>query len=228
MPHAGQPGGTDEQALAPEGGPRSTEPHDPLQLHRRAGPVEMELVRLDLRRQGRLADLRFRRAETLGQRVEEESGAELDQAGPELLEGLVLADVDLGPAVDAAGVERLLQAHQADAGAAVAGQDGPLDRRGAAPAGQEREVEVDERQSLEHRRPDELAEGDDHAEIGAGADHVGDGVGDREPELQGGRLHRAGRAIAAAASPGVGPADDQHDLVAAVHQGPQRRHGQRR
>ena len=37
-------------------------------------------------------------------------------------------------------------------------------------------MKVDERQPIEHRRLDQLAEGDDHAEVGAGADHVGDGV----------------------------------------------------
>ena len=55
--------------------------------------------------------------------------------------------------VDGPGVEPLLDLHQADARLAVAGQDGPLDRRRTAPAGQQREVQVHHRDLLEQPRP---------------------------------------------------------------------------
>ena len=97
------------------------------------------------------------------------------------------------------GVEAGLDRHDVDAGLRVAGEDRPLDRRGAAPARQQREVHVHEaeRQRFEQRGRQDLAERDDDAELRAGVAHLVDdlagalGRRDREPELLGRDLHRA-------------------------------------
>ena len=54
------------------------------------------------------------------------------------------------------------------AGLAVAGEDGVLDRRRAAPAGQQRGVDVDhaQRGERQHVGPEDVAVGDDDAEVG--------------------------------------------------------------
>ena len=64
------------------------------------------------------------------------------------------------------GVEPGFDAHEAHAGLGVAREDRPLDGRRAAPAGQEREVQVHEavRQRLEQRHGKQLPERDDDAE----------------------------------------------------------------
>ena len=102
------------------------------------------------------------------------------------------ADRALDAGVDGAGVESLLQRHQADAGDLVAGQDGPLHRRRAPPSGQQGEVEVDHGQRVEHVGLDQPAVGDHHAQLGADAEHVVDLVGDGQAQLEGRRLDRAG------------------------------------
>ena len=71
------------------------------------------------------------------QRVEQEVGAEVDEPGAELTGGFVVADLRGRPCVDRAGVEALLDLHDADAGLVVAGENGALDRGGAAPARQQ-------------------------------------------------------------------------------------------
>ena len=79
--------------------------------------------------------------------------------------GLVVADPGADGAEHRAGVEAGVDAHDADPGLGVAGEDGPLDRRRAAPAGQEREVQVDqaERHRGEDRFGQQLPERDDDA-----------------------------------------------------------------
>ena len=53
-----------------------------------------------------------------------------------------------------AGIEPLIHLHDRDAGHRIAGKDGALDRRGAAPSWQQRGMDVEAAQSrqLQHRR----------------------------------------------------------------------------
>ena len=68
-----------------------------------------------------------------------------------------------------AGVEPCVHLHDGDAGLAVAGEDGALDRRRAAPARQQRgmDVEAAEARRLEHRLRQDQAIGRDHRGIEA-------------------------------------------------------------
>ena len=92
------------------------------------------------------------RAQPVGQGADQHGGAQRDQLAPQLGRRLFRPDRHLLAAVDRTGVEALVDGHEADAGDGVAGQDGPLDRGRAPPAGQQREVDVDERQAVEHVR----------------------------------------------------------------------------
>ena len=103
----------------------------------------------------------------------------------------------------------------------VAGEDGPFHRRGAAPAGKQREVQVHHRHPLEDLGADELAEGHDDSELDVGVEHVGDAVGHRDPELERALLDRRRRQRAPAAAAAVGCRHDERHVVAGVVQRPQ-------
>ena len=194
-----------------------------VDLHGGGRPVDLELVRLDLRRVQGLAHLRRRCTEPVGQRAEEQPGTDLDEASPQLLERLVRTDVELRSAVDAARVEPLLHDHEIDAGALVAGEDRPLDGRRTAPAGQQGEVQVDHRHLGQHVRADQASEGHDHAEVHTGVEDVVDPIRHHQPQVERRRLDRRGVEPGAPASPLVGLGDDQRDLVARLDEGAQRR-----
>ena len=124
-----------------------------------------------------------------------------------------------------ARIEPLLHLHEADARLAVAGQDGALDGRRAAPARQEREVQVHHRDLLEQPRRDDAAVGHHDRELDAGRRQVVHVVGHGEPELGGRHLDRARRLLLAPAAPAVGARDAECDVVARRDQRAQRRHG---
>src|SRR3954452_14198165 len=96
--------------------------------------------------------------------------------------------------VDRAGVESLVDGHDAHTGLDVTGQDGPLHRRRASPPGQEREVDIDHWNSLEDVRLDELAEGDNDAELDRRIklEHIVDLAGDGNAGGGRGGANRAG------------------------------------
>ena len=77
---------------------------------------------------------------------QDEPGAQLREVALDVLAGLVRADRAPCPREDAAGVERLHDAHDRHAGLGVAGHHGPVDRRRAAPSRQQRRVHVDQAQ----------------------------------------------------------------------------------
>ncbi len=68
----------------------------------------------------------------------------VDESRVQLTCGLVRLDRYPGAREHRSGVETRLDPHEIDTGLEITGQDRPLDRRGAAPAGQEREVHVHE------------------------------------------------------------------------------------
>ena len=70
--------------------------------------------------------------------------------------------------VDGPGVEALVELHHAHAGLGVAREHGALDGCRAAPARQQREVQVHEAEArrVEQRLREELSERDDHPEVG--------------------------------------------------------------
>ncbi len=133
------------------------------------------------------------------------------------------ADRDAHDVEDGPGVEALLDLHQAHPRLAVAGEEGPLDRRRAAPARQQREVEVDHRHLGEHVGLDDLPEGDHDRQVDLGGEHVVDLVRHRDGELHRRRLDRAGRQRGAPAAALVDPRHHQRDLEAGVDECTQRR-----
>ena len=72
------------------------------------------------------------------------------------------------------GIEPGLHLHDGDAGFGIAGQDRALDRRRAAPARQQRGVDVDaaEARHVEHRLRQDQAVGGDHHDVGADRAHA--------------------------------------------------------
>ena len=92
------------------GGPRARArvagAHDPRQVLGRLLPVELELLDGELVGVGGLAGLRLRRrGGDARQRVDQEVGAERDEARPQLARGLVRSDRGALARVDRAGVE---------------------------------------------------------------------------------------------------------------------------
>ena len=82
-------------------------------------------------------------------------------------------------------------------------------------------MHVDHRDRVEHVLLDQSPEGDDDTELGRDGQDVVDVVADRDPELEGERLDRAGRGGAAATAAPVRLRDDEHDVVSRLVQRPQ-------
>ena len=89
------------------------------------------------------------------------------------------SDTDLGAGKDGAGIEPFFQLHETDPGLVVTGQDGALDRGGAPPPGQEREVNVHHRQLGQYFRLDYAPVSHHHAQLGTRSQDVGSLVHDR-------------------------------------------------
>ena len=120
--------------------PRRTRP---VELDGRAGPVELQVLGRIFFGVGGLALLGLGVAEA-GRQGPTSSSAPTSTSSsrsPAAVESRRIGH--LGPGVHPAGVEALGHLHEAHAGGGVAGQQRPLDRRRAPPAGQEGEVEVD-------------------------------------------------------------------------------------
>ncbi len=68
----------------------------------------------------------------------------------------------------AAGIQPFVHLHDGDAALRVTGQDGALDRRSAAPARQQRGVDIDTTQAggLKHRLWQQQAVGRNHHQVG--------------------------------------------------------------
>ena len=199
----------DLDPLRPEGAPGPSEADEPIELDRRPRPIDAQLCGIDLRRIHRLAVLRLRRSEPGRERVDEQLRTDRNQLGPQLGGSDPLPDRHDLPGEHTAGVEPVLDLHQAHSRLPVAGQQRPFDRCRTPPARQQREVEVDHRHLGEHVGSDQLTEGDDHAEVGAEPEYLVDLMVDGQTERERSRLHRARRERAAATAPLVAPGDDR-------------------
>ena len=117
-------------------------------LARRPVPVEAQVVAVELGGVGRLADLRLRRAPARRAARRRAARVPTSTRSARSASPVVVGrrSAPRRARSTGAGVEPLLQLHQAHAGDVVAGQQRPLDRRRAAPARQQREVQVDHRQ----------------------------------------------------------------------------------
>ena len=135
-------------------------------------PIEKAVGFFELRRVGgEGAVLRNARGVSLLQKIEgfEQAGrGEVGEAVVELTGGFVGADGELLGEEDVAGVEALVHIHHGDAGLVVAGEDGGVDRRGAAVARKERGVEIEaaEARGFEDALGEDLAVGGDDHEVG--------------------------------------------------------------
>ncbi len=133
------------------------------------------------------------------------------------------ADLLGDDAVDRAGVQALLDQEGGRAGDLVAGHHRVLDGRGAAPGGEQREVQVDPAvlRDLQGAGAQQGAVGDDRAAVGRELGEPGDEVGvarlrrleDLDPGLLGALGDGAGDELATAAGGGVGAGDHRDDLV---------------
>ena len=135
------------------------------------------------------------------------------------------------------GVQPFVHAHEGHAGRRVAGQQGVLDWRRAAPARQQRGVDVDAavRRQIEHVRPENLAEGGDDDDLrpplvqwrSGFLAAQRPGLVDGEARRGGGQLDRRRAQLPAAAGRLVGLADDADNHLRG-DQGLQNGHGKLR
>ena len=136
------------------------------------------------------------------------------------------------------GVQAFVHLHDGDAGLGVAGLDGALDGRGAAPARQERGVDVQaaEARRAQHLRGQEQAVGGHHHHVGARRPQPRLRVGiaqaarllDRPAAFARQLLDRALLQGAAAAGRLVDAREHQHDAVAGGGDRLERKGGERR
>jgi len=139
------------------------------------------------------------------------------------LAGLAGGDGDGPLGEDRAGIQPGIHAHDGDASLGVTGADGGLDRRGAAPARQQRGVDVDAAVGgqIQHVLAQDLPEGGNNDQVGLPACQMikrfrcaqSPGLKDRDAC----RLRHPfdGRGAQFAPAPGraVGLGDDAHDAV---------------
>jgi hypothetical protein len=143
-----------------------------LEIHRRPLPVELCFPLVDLRGVRHSAcGLRHRPgppAVQLLENVEERYATERGQLVVKRAGVVVRGDGELPLLVDRAGVEAFVHLHDGDPAQRVAGQERPLDRCGAAPARQERCMDVygSQARHRENRRRHEQSIGDDDEQLG--------------------------------------------------------------
>ncbi|MNY21101.1 hypothetical protein D3C86_1546230 [compost metagenome] len=170
--------------------------------------------------------------------VDEGLGPDLGEALREDIGRLVGADRGACLQEHGAGIQALLHLHGGDPGLGVAVQDGPLDRGGAAIAGQERGVDVDaaEGRQVQDRLRQDLAVGDDHDEVGGQGLERREGLlvaaqalrlVDRDPGFEGSLLDRGHGDLLAAPHRPIGLGEDGLDVVAGREEGLERGDGER-
>ena len=129
--------------------------HDAVELAAGRARIEPELLDVELVGVRRLAGLRRRRrGRDVGQLLDEQLRCRASTSRARSSPAVSSAPIGVATRrVHRARCRAGFEAHQAHAGLGVAGEDRPLDRRRAAPARQQREVQVHEaeRQRLEQR-----------------------------------------------------------------------------
>ena len=165
--------------LEPGAGDRRQPAHVVVHLLRRAREVDRRFALVDLGGIGH-AGGRLRHASQpavldLGQRAHHQACTALRKHIVELAGGHVRPDRHALLEADRPGVEALVHPHHRRRRLGVAGHDGALDRRRAAPAGQGRRVQVQAAfaRRVENRLRQDEAIGNDHGDIGVQA---GEGV----------------------------------------------------
>ena len=149
---------------------------------------------------------------------------------------LARADRDLAREHHRAGVEPGFHAHDADARPRVAGEDRARDRRCAAPARQQRSVDVEatEARHGEHLGRQQQAVGDDHHDVRREGGDRARGFSalqrrrlqHREPQRERALLHRARREMTPAPARAVGLRERGDDAMARRRNGVERRNGE--
>jgi FlaG/FlaF family flagellin (archaellin) len=135
-----------------------------------------------------------------------------------------------------AGIETFVHAHDGDAGLGVAGEDGAMDGGGAAPARQQRSMDVDaaEDRRIEEAFGQDMAVGDDDG--GIEVERLEDlrllfGLqgarrADRQTEFVGELMDGCSSLLLAATRGLGGPGVDADDIVTGFGQGTEGRHGE--
>ena len=184
------------------------------ELLRRPREVELAIGGRDLLGVGH-AVLGLRLEVRVGEDAVEQPRGDLRRALEDGARVVVGAELERLLRRDRPRVELGRRAVDRDAGARVAGHQRALDRRGAAPARQQRRVHVEPERPREQRLRDQQAVRGDDDRVGRDLDAVveprGLRDGDAEPLgdlLRGGRLQRA-----AAPARLVGPRQQQRDVV---------------
>ena len=214
----------------------------PVDGHRGLRPVDPRVVDGDLRcvrdPLGRLRPGHDRAVRDPVDRRGQQRGTGHRQAAQQVARGVRGGDGLGHHPVHGPGVEALLQPEGRGAGDLVAVPQRGLHGRGAAPGGQQREVQVDppEPGHVQRRPRHQRTVGDDHAAVrrqrAQGVEEPGLGQPPRrqhrDPGLVGQRPD--GRADQPPPAPGGSVRPGQHgdDLVPGVQQRPQRRHGRLR
>ncbi len=106
--------------------------------------------------------------EIAGQRLDQQVAAQFGELVVERLPGLVGRERDRALAEDRSGIQSGVHLHDGDAGFGISGADHGLNRSSAAPAREQRGMNVDRavRRDVEHRLRQNLPEGGDDVDIG--------------------------------------------------------------
>jgi hypothetical protein len=215
---------------------RAQRAHGALDVRRRAGRVQRPVGGLDLVRVRDAGLVLLHPRRPLVERADEQVAAQ--RLEPLSQRPVVVVRPDRRAAGQAHGprVEALGESHDRDAGLGIAGHDRALDRRGTAPARQQRRVHVDDLVAGEQRLADQHAVRADDEHLGLGRrdprQHV---VGMQrlrldqvEHELTRGPCHRRRLERAAAAARPVRARDDERRPVGAAGQPLEHGGGERR
>ncbi len=151
----------------------------------------------------------------------EQLSSGVDEPRVQLSGGLVGPDRHSRPSEHGSGVETGFDSHQVDTGLEVTGEDCTLDRRGAAPARQQREMHIHEavRQGFEQRDRQQLSERHHDADLRLGRAHFVDDVAGPlrrahgQAEVERGPLDGRSVDARAARSPAIGLGDHEGDVV---------------
>ena len=201
--------------------------HQPVHYERRQRPVDAGVLDADLGRQRHpLGGLRHRGDGPGGDpvdRAHQQLGAADRQASQQRSRGVARPDGLGDDTEDGAGVHALVEEERRRAGHLVAGTDRVLHRGGAAPRGQQREVQVDPpvRRHVEGGAGDDRSIGDDRDQVGS---QLGQrpqelrvarvtGLEHRHPRLLGDLGDRGGSELPAPPGGRIGAGDDSHHLV---------------